>query len=161
LHPSKISPTSRTSPELRRPVSSEVPLDDTRSGSSSPASRSLNFPELQCASLKMQTAPLDKDDKNSIYWQRRIRNNLAAKRSRDLRREREDKIAANCLRMDDIRQRLLYIRSEYIKLQYYLNFLAYNNHESIWTFLQGPNFDYLWNDPVIGDGTTSPAKELL
>ena len=161
MHPSKISPTSRTSPELRRPVSSEVPLDDTRSGSSSPASRSLTFPELQCASLKMQTAPTDKDDKNSIYWQRRIRNNLAAKRSRDLRREREDKIAASCLRMDDTRQRLLYIRSEYIKLQYYLNLLAYNNHESTWTFLQGPNFDYLWNDPVIGDGTTSPAKELL
>lgn len=48
------------------------------------------------------------NDKDAAYWERRRKNNEAAKKSRDARRQKEDEIAI----------RAGYLEREYLRLQY-------------------------------------------
>lgn len=64
----------------------------------------------RCISPQMPTSTAEMDDKTAAYWERRRKNNEAAKRSRDARRAKEDEIAI----------RAAFLEQENIKLKYEL-----------------------------------------
>lgn len=61
------------------------------------------------------------DEKDSAYWERRRKNNEAAKRSRDARRAKEDEIAIRAAFLEQENMKLKYelvaLRNETAKLR--------------------------------------------
>ncbi|KAF7487973.1 Thyrotroph embryonic factor [Sarcoptes scabiei] len=73
------------------------------------------------SSVRKRGRPLPEDQKDEAYWERRRKNNEAAKRSRDLRRAKEDEIAIRaCFLEQENRQlkcELLQMKMELDKLR--------------------------------------------
>jgi bZIP factor len=70
--------------------------------------------------------PVPADKKDDAYWERRRKNNEAAKRSRDLRRQKEDEIAvrASFLEQENLKLKaqVTILKAELSKL----HFMLYN-----------------------------------
>lgn len=65
--------------------------------------------------------PLPDDQKDEAYWERRRKNNEAAKRSRDARRDKEEKIAMRAAFLEQenfqLRVELAAVKAENTKLR--------------------------------------------
>lgn len=71
--------------------------------------------------------PLPEEQKDEAYWERRRKNNEAAKRSRDARREKEEKIAMRAAFLEQenfqLRVELATVKAENTKLRCIQHFL--------------------------------------
>ena len=109
-----ISSTSPTSPPgsslnaLRSPGSATGPASPTSTPHLLPPSISTMVSSLQGhVPQRRRPRQLPEDKKDNTYWDRRRKNNAAAKRSRDVRRAKEDEIAI----------RAAYLEQENLKLR--------------------------------------------
>lgn len=77
-------------------------------------------------SLNKKIKPVPADKKDDAYWERRRKNNEAAKRSRDLRRQKEDEIAVKATVLEQenlkLKAQVTILKAELSKL----HFMLYN-----------------------------------
>lgn len=77
-------------------------------------------------SLNKKIKPVPNDKKDDAYWERRRKNNEAAKRSRDLRRQKEDSIAVKATILEQenlkLKAQVTILKAELSKL----HFMLYN-----------------------------------
>jgi bZIP factor len=68
--------------------------------------------------------PVPDEKKDDAYWERRRKNNEAAKRSRDLRRQKEDEIALRATFLEQenlkLKAQVTILKTELSKLHYML-----------------------------------------
>jgi hypothetical protein len=83
-----LSPSSSSSSS----DGSHVPVTRTRGGGRRAGGSMASAANRQAAARRLKKEPVPDGSKDDKYWKRRAKNNLAAKRSRDLRREKENSI---------------------------------------------------------------------
>ncbi|RWS08594.1 protein giant-like protein [Dinothrombium tinctorium] len=136
--PDSFDTASNNSNGLEAGQSNSRLNDDTSrmsNGGSSPRAevngkRSTTSQNAQGTTTRKRGKPLPDSEKDEAYWERRRKNNEAAKRSRDARRAKEDEIAirAAFLEQENMRLRVevAHQKGEIAKLRC----IVYNNHIS-------------------------------